>query len=261
MKLNENITLKKENGIEYLEFNKLKELGVKNAYTLKENGIDFTTGSEFENESYIKICDALKISKDKILLPKQTHTDTVKCVNSKTKSTELLETDGLITDEKDIALVTKNADCILFVFYDPVRKVLANCHSGWRGTFKKIAEKTVRKMINLYGCNAKDILCFISPSIRKCHFEVDEDVAILCKGIFDFTLKTHEFIEKGKVKEGKQKYYIDTVLINKILLKGIGLLEENIYDSELCSVCNADKISSSRVEGKNFTRAIFIASM
>ena len=250
------IIYKKSCGIEYIQFPKLLELGVNHCYTLKGENIDFTTGNLNENNSFDSICNALDINRNRILVPTQTHKDNIKCVNYNTDKNELTDTDALITDKKGIFLATKNADCILLFFYDPIQKVIANVHSGWRGTFKKIAEKTVVKMITNYGSNPKDIFCFINPCIRKCHFEVDEDVKELCEEIFGFTGKTNEFIQKGEIKEGKQKYFIDTVLINKILLNDIGIKEENMFDSGICSMCNHEKIHSSRYEGKNFKRAI-----
>ena len=54
---------------------------------------------------------------------------------------------------------------------------------------------------------------------------------------------------------------IDTVLINKILLTGLGIRKENIIDSDICSVCNSNKISSYRVEGKDFKLATAIISL
>ena len=54
------------------------------------------------------------------------------------------------------------------------------------------------------------------------------------------------------VKNNKQKYFIDTILINKMLLKEEGILEKNIIDSNICSICNQDKIHSRRAEGENF---------
>ena len=199
----EDIVFKEFEGIKYIQFKRLLDLGITHCYTLKSEGIDFTRGNLNENQSYEKICKALEISKESLLIPKQTHTDIVRCVNFDTKEKDLIDTDGLITDKKDITLVSKNADCILFLFYDPIKKVIANIHSGWRGTFKKIAEKAVLKMINNYDCRAEDILCFINPSIRKCHFEVDSDVKELCEEIFEFTKKTEEFILLGEIKEGK----------------------------------------------------------
>ena len=41
MKLNDNVVLKKSNGIEYLQFKKLLELGINHCYTLKSDNIDF----------------------------------------------------------------------------------------------------------------------------------------------------------------------------------------------------------------------------
>ena len=215
----------------------------------------------FEKTSYSRVANALSIDENTFVKPVQTHTSVVKCISTVETSEELQDVDGLITDQTNIALTTKNADCILFLFYDPVKKVIANVHSGWKGTFQKIAEKTVIKMIDYYKCNPADIICCICPSIRKCHFEVDEDVKDLCSEIFGFTNRLEEIIEIGEVKDDKIKYMIDTVLINKILLEECGLKQSNIIDCNICSVCNKDKIHSARAEGKNFKRATAIITL
>ena len=54
-----------------------------------------------------------------------------------------------------------------------------------------------------------------------------------------------EFIEKGEIKEGKQKYFIDTVLINRILFKNQGIKEKNIYE-ELKKKCESISSSTTR---------------
>lgn len=259
--MNENIIYKKENGVEFIQFKRLLELGIKHAYTLKGEEIDFTTSSDKMQSSYEKLFKALDLDINTLVRQKQTHTANVKCIYRVESPENLEDVDGMITNQKQITLSSKNADCILFLLYDPVQKVIANVHSGWKGTFQKILEKTIVKMITHYHSSPKDIICCICPSIRKCHFEVDEDVKQLCEKIFSFTNQIHSFIEKGKIKDNKQKYYIDTVKINIILLKGLGIKEENIIDCEICSVCNCEKISSSRVEGKNYTRATAIISM
>ena len=113
-------------------------------------------------------------------------------------------------------------------------------------------------MITNYGCNPEDIYCFIYPSIRVDHFEVDEDVMELCKDIFSFTNRIDDFIKKGEIVENKQKYNIDTVLINRILLENLGLKPEKIIDCEICSVCNCDKIASVRGNINPERRAISV---
>lgn len=261
MKLNDNIILNSKNGIEYLQFKKLLDYNIKHAYTLQGDNINFRNQCDVEDESYKKILNAIGIKEDFKTKPLQKHTNNVVCIDKVLKQTELEFVDGLITDKKNIALSTTNADCILFLLYDPTKKVIANVHSGWRGTFQKIVEKAIVKMINYYKCDPKDILCFICPSIRKCHFEVSEDVKVLCEEIFGFTGRTSEFIELGKKDGEEQKYMIDTVLINKILMKEIGILEKNIIDSDICSVCNSDKINSCRVQGEDFKLSTAIISL
>ena len=255
---NDVVIFKEENGLKYMQFRKLLDLGIKHFYILKSDNIDFATGGPLESQSYDVVAKILNIPKEKVIIPKQTHTDCVKCVDETTSQDDLKFTDGTITDKEGLALTTKNADCILLNFYDPVKKVIANVHSGWRGTYKKIAEKAVVKMINNYKCNPEDIYCFIFPSIRVDHFEVDEDVMELGKEILKFTNREDEFIKKGRIFEGKQKYNIDTVLINKILLENLGLKTEKIIDCEICSLCNKDEIASARAEGQGYKRAISV---
>ena len=158
-------------------------------------------------------------------------------------------TDGLITNKKDIILATTNADCILMLFFDPQKKVIANVHSGWKGTLQEISIEAVKKMKEEYSCNAEDIMCFICPSIRKCHFEVDQEVKDLFYNKFKKLYNIEEIIEENKEKN---KWHIDTVLINRTILKQEGLKEENIIDSGLCSVCNSDIIHSFRVEKEGY---------
>ena len=252
---NENIIVKSNGDIQYIQFKKLLEYGIKHAYTLRGENLDFSFDSEFEKSSYERLAKSLEIDEKFFVKPVQTHTSIVKCIDKVTESTELQDVDGLITNQKNIALTTKNADCILFLFYDPVKKVIANVHSGWKGTFQKISEKAVQKMRDFYACKPENIICCICPSIRKCHFEVDNDVKDLCSEIFSFTNRLDEFIEVSEIKDGKQKYKIDTVKINQIILEDFGLKPENIIDCGICSVCNSDKIHSARAEGENFKRA------
>lgn len=258
---NDEVIFGSKNGLNYMQFKKLLDLGINHFYTLKSDGIDFRTGGPIEEKSYQIAAEVLGVPRENVIIPMQTHTDCVKCVDNKTIPNDLKFSDGAITDVPGIALSTKNADCILLNFYDPVKKVIANIHSGWRGTYKKIAEKAVVKMINNYGCKPEDIWCFINPSIRVDHFEVDEDVMELGKEIFKFTGRTNEFIHKGRIFEEKQKYNIDTVLINKILLESLGLKPEKIIDCEICSMCNNSKVVSARADGQGYARAISIMVM
>ena len=269
MNLTNKNVIHKNNGIEYLQFRKLLEFPeIKHAYVIgldKSFKIYTDDGHKKENElakkSYMQICNKLDIEYKNLVNTMQNHTDNIKIVKNKVNNDApdfniYEDTDGLITNCEDIALSTINADCILLIFYDPVKKVIANVHSGWRGTIKRISVKAVKKMQEEYGSKLEDIICCMSPSICKDHFEVDEDVYNLFKNEFK------EFNESYKVYEKKNdKWLIDTILINRLILKNAGLKDENIIDSEICSVCNKDVIHSYRAHGKNAGRATLLISL
>ena len=106
-------------------------------------------------------------------------------------------------------------------------------------------------MIETYGSSPKDIICAIGPTIRKCHFEVEEDVKDMFLNKFNYI---EEIVTIGQIKQGRQKYYIDTVKINKNILMEMGIKEENIIDSKICTVCNSSLMHSYRKEGKDAGR-------
>ncbi|MBO5349272.1 MAG: peptidoglycan editing factor PgeF [Clostridia bacterium] len=240
---NENIIHIKKEGIQYLQFKRLLEYKdkIQHCYTLKD--IDVKNKSK-ESEDYKKICNALNLNNENIVHPKQTHTDIVKNVNESNTSADFIEVDGLITNKQNKILSLVFADCTPLFLYDPAKNVIGNIHSGWRGTVQKIAKKAMQKMNSEYGCNPQDIICCIGPTIRKCHFKVDDDV----KDIFMQAFNDESIIEKGEVIEGKQKYYIDAVQANINMLKECGLKEENIIDSGICTVCNCEIMHSYRAE-------------
>ena len=267
---NENVIHVEKEGIQYLQFRKLLKYSdiITHGYSL---GIDKNFRTARANKQKLPEQEAKKAIKDyenlgkcidiklnKMVKPNQAHTDKIQIVekhileNEPDFNLEVYDkTDGLITNKKDIALATTNADCILLLFFDPVNKVIANVHSGWRGTIQRISVKTVQKMVNKFNCKPENIICCICPSIRKCHFEVENDV----KEIFEKEFKDLKIEQNNDIMEkqkDKEKWNIDTVLINKILLKREGLKQENIIDSGICSVCNSDLIHSYRVEKQGY---------
>ena len=245
---NENIIHKIYDDIEIIQFKKLLEFSnLVHCYTLRKHNINISKNEEqILKNSYHKVSKILNINEESIVKPHQSHTDNIEKVN--VPNTKLDEVDGLITNKKNILFATTSADCISLLFYDKSKNVITDIHSGWRGTVKKIGKKAVEKMIEEYGSNPEDIICCICPSIRKCHFEVDIDVMEIFKKEFEYTGRINEIISTGRIMEDKQKYNIDTVLINKIILEEAGLRKENIIDSGICTVCNSDCFHSYRVD-------------
>lgn len=68
------------------------------------------------------------------------------------------------------------ADCVPVLMYDPRVRVIAAVHAGWRGTVGRITAKTVERMREEFGCDPRDVIVGIGPSIGPCCFEVGEEV-------------------------------------------------------------------------------------
>ena len=137
-------------------------------------------------------------------------------------------------------------------------EVIGNIHSGWKGTLNKILSNGINLMIKEFSSNVEDIIVCIGPSIMGCCFEVDKDVVDMFISNFD---DIDEFIRLGEIKEGKQKYYIDTIGINKRELCNLGILEENIYLSNVCTKCSSDTYYSYRVHGQDSGRNVTLVCM
>lgn len=265
---NENIIHVNKNGVQYIQFRKLLEYSdiIRHAYSLGTD-VNFRTAKvnkqqlsrneyELAINSYKNLCDSIGSDYINTVKTNQNHTDTIKIANKKIKEDEpdfnleeYKETDGIVTNKKNLILSTTNADCILLLLFDPIKKVIANVHSGWRGTLQRISTKAIEKMEKEYNCNPKDIICCICPSIRKCHFEVEKEV----KDMFEEEFKN--IIEKNNIITetiSSKKWTIDTVLINQIILEEKGLKKENIIDSKICSVCNSNLVHSYRVEKEGY---------
>ena len=162
--------------------------------------------------------------------------------------------DGLVTNEKDVVLVTQYADCTPLAFYDPVKRVVAASHGGWRGTVAEIARKTVEKMTEEFGSDPADILCGIGPNIGQCCYEVDDPV------INEINKLSYLELPSCYTVKGGGKYMLDLREVNREILIHAGVKPENIDVADLCTCCNSDIFHSHRAtKGKRGTLALMIA--
>ena len=239
----------------YIQFEKLNEVSeIIHLFTKRPfNFSKITSTEEKIKEEYQEIEDIFHYKFTTIKKPIQTHTNIVKVVNENNIENDFQDVDGLITNMKGVALVTSLADCQGILLYDPKNKVIGNIHSGWKGTLNKIVGNAVSIMEQEFHCNPQDIEAFICPSILKCCFEVDKDVVEMFQENFD---DINEFVFEGEIKEGKQKYFIDTIGINKRYLQSLGLKKEHITSSDICTKCNASQYHSYRVDHEKSGRNI-----
>ena len=187
------------------------------------------------------LADALGFRTENLICTRQTHSDIVRVV-SKADHTSIFhrdypECDALVTCDHGTALMIYTADCTPMLFHDPVTGAVGAAHAGWRGTASAIGPKTVRAMVEHFGCDPANIRAAIGPNIGFCHFETDADVPEAL--IAAFGSEVEAFIRKSG-----DKYYVNLKEINALILRRCGVRHIDI--SESCTVCEHDRFWSHR---------------
>lgn len=250
-----------EGSVGYLTFKDFKKYNfINHAYLTRLGGV---SKNEFKSlnlsfscgdiqtsvmKNYDILCSALNLNKDKIVRTKQVHKNKITFVSEKDildknfKERVFKGSDGLITNIPGVILTTLHADCMALFMVDPVLKVVGLAHAGWRGTVSKIAKSLLETFINNYGSTPENIVCALGPGIGKCCFEVDDSTFKEFKkiGISDF--------EKCYISK-ENKYYIDSIEVNKKILIESGVKSENIFKSDVCTSCNHELLFSHRASG------------
>ncbi|HXC61320.1 MAG TPA: polyphenol oxidase family protein, partial [Nitrospiria bacterium] len=84
--------------------------------------------------------------------------------------------DAIVTDQTGVILAVRTADCLPVLIFDPMQRVIAAVHAGWRGALREIVPKTVRCMMDRFSCRPAAIIVGVGPSVRSCCYEVGEMV-------------------------------------------------------------------------------------
>lgn len=140
----------------------------------------------FKNPDFMKhykiLSNNLGIDLENFIFTDQVHSNNLAYVNKEDLQgnffeNKISETDGLVTDDKEVFLTTKYADCMPIIAYDPIKNVVGVAHSGWRGTLIDMPKFLIIKLIDEFGSKPENIFVSIGPSIGPESFEVGIDVA------------------------------------------------------------------------------------
>jgi len=118
--------------------------------------------------------------------------------------------DGIITDQRGIALGVYVADCCAVYIVDRKTPAIGLVHSGRKGTELGVVPNAIREMIDRFNSDPADMIVQLSPCIRPPYYEVDfaAEIAQQCRTL------------------------------------GI----QQIHDSGICTACNLDRYYSYRAE-------------
>jgi polyphenol oxidase len=146
-----------------------------------------------------------------LLTAQQVHGNKIAVVDHPLSSEkEFAGCDGLITNQKKIALGVHVADCCAVYIVDPKTPAIGLVHSGKKGTELAIASKAIQQLRERFGSDPTELIVQLSPCIRPPHYEVD-------------------FARK---------------IIDQCRAQGVN----RIYDNGICTACHLDLYYSYRAE-------------
>ena len=163
--------------------------------------------------------------------------------------------DAFITTLPGVAIGVRTADCVPILMYDPVHRVIAAVHSGWKGTVLMISKSTVNLMRERFGTNPEDLRVVIGPAIGPDSFQVGEEVAERFKDA-GFPMSTiWSFQGPGDGSPMSGGHHIDLFQTNRWILEECGIRPENIQVHDIDT--NLDpSFFSARREGTQCGRNI-----
>jgi YfiH family protein len=147
--------------------------------------------------------------------------------------------DIILTDQPEVTLFMRFADCVPILLYDPVRAVVGMAHAGWLGTVRGASRAAIEAMVAGYGCRPEDVLAAIGPSIGVDHYEVGADVLEHVERAFGADGATI-------IEHRNGKSYLDLWAANALQLRQAGV--EQIETAGVCTACHTDDWFSHRAE-------------
>ena len=166
-------------------------------------------GDRSENllENYRLLGEAVGIDASRAVGCRQIHSDLVRVACEEDAGKILwndrpYDADGLITNVPNLPLFAYGSDCCVITLYDPTSRSIGAVHAGWRGTASGIALKAAVSMMSCYGADPYTLRAAIGPSIGKCCFETDRDVADAFFALLDPAMDE-------RIEQRGDKFHID----------------------------------------------------
>jgi polyphenol oxidase len=136
--------------------------------------------------------------------------------------------DALISNQPDVLVGVRTADCVPILLADPATGAVAAIHAGWRGSAARIAAAAVRELAERWNVRPGDLRAAVGPSIGPCCYEVGPEVA------YQFQMDVSEPV------------HLDLPAVNEKQLRDAGVAD--IWISGECTFCARDRFYSFRRE-------------
>ena len=155
--------------------------------------------------------------------------------------------DGWVSGEPELLVAIQTADCLPVLLVDPQQRVVAAVHAGWRGTILRIAAKAVHRMQTDFGTHPSSCLAVVGPAIRRCCYEVGEEVVEAFTKEFEPSASLFSETSGAKATRSKSQC-VDLAEACRRQLLDAGMGAEKIFTDGPCTACETDRFFSHRAD-------------
>ena len=188
------------------------------------------------------LSQSFDIASDRFFLMQQVHGDGVLVLDRPFRKEDFPvppACDAVITDQPNVAICVKTADCVPVFLVDPIKRVIANIHAGWQGTVRNIGGKAVATLERQFGSRLQDLIAVIGPAIGPCCYEVDAPVI---EALGDW----RDSLDICRPSNRPDRCMLDLRRLNREQLIRSGLTGGQISIIDLCTACREDLFFSHR---------------
>lgn len=186
---------------------------------------------------------ALTSSEEPFLLLNQVHGNKV----VQQPASEILEADGHFTNQDNLKLGIKTADCLPIMIADTKSQVVCSLHAGWKGVALNIVSVGVKKLIES-GSDTKNLKVWIGPHIQFESFEIEKPTL---NEILDSIKKSSIELNKTYKQTSETKYLLNLKKVVEAQFSYFQITPDQIWTSEIDTKTNIEWASFRRDRIKN----------
>ncbi len=168
------------------------------------------------------------------VVAEQIHGASLAAVESPNAIRPLPGCDGLLTQQPNLLLVVRTADCLPLFLWDPVQRVVGVVHAGWCGLARQVPMKLIAFAQQTYRSRPQDVWVGIGPAIHACCYEVGQE--------FGASFASYLDSRGGRL-------HCDLIRCATDQLMAAGVAPSRILDAGCCTACEAGRWYSLRKEG------------
>lgn len=160
------------------------------------------------------------------------------------------EADIIATDDPEIAVAIRTADCVPILLAEETGRAVAAVHAGWRGLVARAPIAGVDALLRRFGVRPERLIAAIGPAIGACCYEVGPEVRR------EFVHAGHHssLLERWFAPRPDGRFHLDTVKAAREQLEGTGIPPSRVHCADLCTRTYAEIFHSYRADGPSAGR-------